>query len=149
MRSILFASIFFLSACVTQQKQADRAHRFFRENPYALASLCANQYPVRNEYKPGAEQIRIDTITTEVPLLPCPPQNRFYKCPPNTKITQRIMRTDTLFRENTARVAKLSMQLEHCAQKAFLAEELAKKLGWGLSLLGLGFLALVFMRLKV
>ena len=58
------------------------------------------------------------------------------------------MRTDTLFRENTARMAKLSMQLEHCAQRAFLAEGLAKKLGWGLSLLGLVFLALVFIRFK-
>ncbi|TXI14810.1 MAG: hypothetical protein E6Q66_04640 [Pedobacter sp.] len=152
MYRLFLASIFLISACATQQKHADRAHRFFRENPLALASLCADQYPVHNQYKPGTEHVHIDTITTEAPPLPCPPQNRFYKCPPSSKIVQRITRIDTLFRENTARVVQLRTQLEQCTQKALLAKIIAKKLTWWFSsvtLVGLGFLAFVFMRFRI
>lgn len=143
----LFAISFLLCACSSQKNYADRAYRFFRENPMQLASLCADKYPVRGDYRLGEEQIRTDTIVSEVAVLPRL-ENRFYKCPPNTKVVQRVRRVDTLFLENTARVAHLSAQLEQCKQKTFFAQELSKKLGWALAFVGLGFLSFVFIQFK-
>ena len=151
---VIFAVLFLFSSCASQQKQAERAYRFFRVHPQALATLCARQYPVRKEYKTGSEIIQVDTITSEGIQVPGLPQasskNSFYKCPPNTKIIQRVTRIDTVFAENTALVAQLSTQLEECTRKALQSEDLAKKLGWGILLVVAFFFAfyLCFIKTK-
>jgi len=134
-----------IGACSTQQRQAEGAYRFFRAHPLQLATLCADQYPVRSEYKRGAETIRTDTLFMQnEQIIPCPPpaagqKNSFVKCPPHTQVIQRISRTDTLFRENTARVSQLSTQLEQCRAQVVIFRKIIRQAAWLTFILVLGF----------
>jgi hypothetical protein len=148
MRSIVFMFLLsLLSSCASQQKQADGAYRFFRQHPAHLARLCADQFPVREHWIGGKEIIQTDTLHVAGEIVPCPPSNEdktgFIRCPGSKTIIQKVLKTDTLVRENSARIAQLMGELQASQHQGALYHRLAKKLGWillGVLLLGIGYL---------
>lgn len=111
-----------LISCATQQKKEDRSYRFFRENPAKLATLCADQYPVKDSISPGKEIVTHDTVKVAGIVIPCPQptinpgtgktEPGSVQCPPAKTITNTITKRDTIFQENTARIADLLYKLE-------------------------------------
>ncbi|MFN8406768.1 MAG: hypothetical protein U0X71_04735 [Sphingobacteriaceae bacterium] len=133
MRNALYIIyVLLLSSCASQQKQADRAYRFFRQNPTNLAKLCADQYPVKEQWIAGKEIIQIDTIRLADEKVPCPTlgnqKTAFIRCPGAKTIVQKIHRTDTLFRENTARITDISNQLNETKMELAITKRRTKLL---------------------
>lgn len=115
-KTSLFVSIVLLSSCASrQQKAAD----FFHQNPNQLAEVCADLFPIKERIILGKETTKTDTVQQAGMLLPCPPADGkktvFISCPGTKKVTQATTRTDTIIKENTARIAELSGRLFNTA----------------------------------
>lgn len=112
----LFVPILLLSSCASRQQ---KAANFFRQNPNQLAEVCADLFPIRERVIPGALITKTDTTTLAGIILPCPPADGektvFISCPGTKKVTQVTTRTDTVIKENTARIAELSGRLFNTA----------------------------------
>lgn len=127
--TILLSLVFMLIlnlGCNLQQKREDRAYRFFREHPAKLAELCANEYPPKDSISPGKEILITDTLKVPGDSIPCPPvpgqKPVFVKCPEQKTITNTRTKTDTIFRENTARVASLNAKLQEANTKLAICD---------------------------
>lgn len=108
----LLISILLLSACASRK---EKAAAFFRQNPGQIAVLCADAFPIKERLISGKEIIQMDTAKTAALLVPCPPhygqKTAFISCPGSKVVTRKVFRTDTLIKENTARISYLSDQL--------------------------------------
>ena len=150
----IIAVMFFLSvlaSCTTERK----AVNYFNKHPELSAKFCGDAYPVKSEYKPGETIIKRDTVIVSSDSVLCPPAGEkganseskpvYVKCPPNKTITQTIFRTDTLIKENTAKLESLRYDLAKVqADNAGLKKD-KKALVWTVVILGLfGFLELIY-----
>lgn len=146
MRALLTitAAILLLSSCVSVQKKRSRAHDFFRDHPTELAELCADKFPPSIEYRPGKPVIKSDTtiITDTVTIRVDCPDGTQVDCPParNIIIRDTMFVTDTIYKENTARIEELLLKAErserlHIVEQALRqeAESRASKRGWALA----------------
>lgn len=115
-----------LYGCASQQTKIDRASKLLRANNSQLASLCAEQFPIRERFISGKEVIKADTISMTGTHVPCPsfPDRElfFVKCPDGKNIIKTVTKTDTLERENTAKVVDLSNRLEKEQDQRNIAE---------------------------
>ena len=109
MKNLLF--LLLLSSCVTPKKAVDILSR--PKNEPQLAALCATKYPVRDSIIKGDSVIRFDTLwETFIDTLISEPQViTETRIVPKT-VTKWITRTDTIIRENTAKVSVLNSQIE-------------------------------------
>jgi hypothetical protein len=126
MKYILISLLTLLFGCASQQTKIDRASRLLRANNGQLASLCAEQFPIRERFISGKEIIKADTINVAGIHVPCPalPDQEpvFVKCPDGKKIIKTVYKTDTLERENTAKIVYLSTRLEKEQDRRNIAE---------------------------
>jgi hypothetical protein len=126
MKYILLSLLTLLFGCASQQTRIDRASRLLRANNGQLASLCAEQFPIRERFISGKEIIKADTISVAGIHVPCPalPDQEpvFVKCPDGKKIIKTVTKTDTIERENTAKIAYLSTKLEKEQDRRNIAE---------------------------
>lgn len=147
---IIATGIILLSGCVSVKKQRSRAYEFFREHPAELAELCGDKFPTRIEYRPGKTEILIskDTIYTKGDTVYFPTEptidpetgertRPFVICPDLGIITERWLRTDSLFQASTAREEQYRLQSERdsrlLAVKSYQlveAEKKSKRRGW-------------------
>ena len=114
-RYISICLLALLCSCATQKTKTDRAINALRSNQAQLASLCAEQFPIKERVIVGKEIIKVDTIQLAGIEIPCPdsPDQKpvFVRCPDVKKITKTIFKTDTIERENTARIVSISNRL--------------------------------------
>jgi hypothetical protein len=110
MKNLLF--LLLLTSCVTPKKAVDVLSRPKNE-PY-LASICAEKYPVKDSIIKGDSIVRFDTLweTFTDTLISEPKVITETRIVPKT-VTKWITRTDTIIRENTAKVAVLGSQIEN------------------------------------
>ena len=108
MKNLLFLLII-LTGCATQKK----ADKFYAKHPELLALKCATTYPVKDSIIKGDSVVHFDTLwETYTDTLISEPQVIIEtKIVPKT-VTKWISRTDTIIRENTARVSFLNSQIE-------------------------------------
>ena len=101
-----------LFGCATQKK----AEKYYKKHPVELAKECAEKYPVTEKYLPGDTIINYDTlwgIEYRTDTLKSEPQviteTKTIQVP--KIVTKWVRVTDTIVRENTARVAVLGSQI--------------------------------------
>ena len=110
MKNLLF--LLLLSSCVTPKKAVDVLSR--PKNEPVLSELCAYRYPVRDSIIRGDSVIRFDTLweTYTDTLISEPQVITETKIVPKS-VTKWVTRTDTIVRENTAKVSVLGSQIEN------------------------------------
>ena len=108
MKYLLILLIF--TGCYSPKKAVDVLSR--PKNEPVLSELCSVRYPVRDSIIKGDSVIRFDTLwETYTDTLISEPQVIIEtKIVPKT-VTKWVTRTDTIVRENTARVAVLGSQI--------------------------------------
>ncbi len=140
-----------LTGCAGYRKQQQRAERFYKLYPLQLAGLCAQAFPIKQEFKPGRDTLlQTDTLQLAV------------NCPPSAKDTviftrylqQTKLRVDTLYRTRTAIEDSLRTQVLILAQTQTAAEQqkealMAKSRGLFWLAIGLGGMMLFLMVLFV
>lgn len=94
-----------LAGCMTTQKATD-----FLQKKGALASICADAYPVRDSLE-IRERLHLDTIThtkteyaTDTIYVQGEPVIIKAKCPPSQTITKTVYRDSIHYVENTAKL---------------------------------------------
>lgn len=126
MKYILLGLPILLFGCASRQAKIDRASKLLRANHIQLASLCAEQFPIRERFISGKEIVKTDTFSMAGAQMPCPSlpnqASVFVKCPDGQKVIKTVTKTDTIERENTARVAHLSNRLEKEQDQRNVAE---------------------------
>lgn len=113
-----FIAILIASGCSTFNKQKSKAEQFYQRYPNELARVCADAFPVKEKLIPGKETVKHDTTLVAGPEIKCPPaadgKQTTLHCPPTKNITHYVYRTDTLIKENTARVDQYRQDLLTC-----------------------------------
>jgi len=142
-------ALLLLSSCMSTEKATG-----YLKKKGALAGLCAEEYPVRESYKPGKPVIVRDTVEKEGKVMECPETidkatGKAYRpkvqCPPQKVVRETVSRTDIIYQENTALVKAQAQELQGLKEKLRIAEEQAAgRLIWVLVLTGL--LVLVLLR---
>lgn len=113
-----------LQSCTTERKVLN----YLSKNPLLGATFCATKYPIKTDYIKGKDSLRIDTITIKGDSVICPPNTvaTKVKCP-DAKILERWnYRTDTLIKENTARLDSLQI-IYITKDKEYQKEKIAKE----------------------
>lgn len=99
-----------LVSCLTPR---ERIYRAAKKDPLVLAEICADEYPVRTEFREG----RIDTLIQTDTVREVRTEIRTVKGKPDTVLVDSetiyrfIRKTDTLFQENTALADSLRLAL--------------------------------------
>lgn len=115
--AVIATFLILLSSCNTLKKKEDNAYRFFRENPGKLAVVCKDAFPNTQKTVQGKNTIvtKHDTIIKPGIVIPCPVvtghKRDSVKCPDQRIIYIDKLRVDTVYIENTARVADLQFKL--------------------------------------
>lgn len=115
---------------------------------------CAKRYPVKETFIHGKDYFHTDTLKGDCVIVNCDPIILKAKCPPTLTITKTINRTDTIVKENSAKLALLDRQRDEAIQTSKdclklaqnsleAAKKLNKQLKWSL-FLNFGFLIFVF-----
>jgi hypothetical protein len=86
--------------CTTQKK----AVRWMNEHPVVLAELCNDQYPVKETFVKGQTIYETDTLIEPGLIIQADPILLKVKCPPSKTIKVIERRTDTIMKENTAKL---------------------------------------------
>lgn len=101
-----------LTSCATLEKRISKAKVLAYEHPKEFAGFCSDAFPVKEKYIKGKDSLRIDTVTEEkivkVPVII--KGDTIYvdaKCPQSKVVTNTVYRTDTLVKENTAKITAL------------------------------------------
>lgn len=100
------------SCKVSEQKKIDKAKIVALNHPNEFAQICAQLFPVRESFIKGKDSIVRDTLYEEkvvkVPVV-VKGDTIFVdaKCPKTKTLTNTVYRTDTLFKENTAKLKAL------------------------------------------
>lgn len=139
---LLLLAALMLGSCMTERKRSDIFHRYAREHRSEVLKYCP---PVKEQVKPGKPDTVLvrDTVKVKVPYaVPGTTDTIWVECPETETIYQYIDRTDTLYRENTAELERLTLEredyLKQIAAEAALreaAEQRAKnRLYWVIGL---------------
>lgn len=93
---VLFGSLLFVTACLSQKKREDITYRFLREHPKVLSDLAAIHFPVTP--KPGVPIIVRDTVVYhQVDTLPIIKDSvRVVRVETIKEIINNIYTTDTI-----------------------------------------------------
>lgn len=115
--------LIFLASCSTAKRTArkiEKAKAVAIANPGAFAGICAVLFPVRDSLIKGDTVTRIDTVTN-IELVPdtvlVGDTVVITKTLPGKTITRTITVTDTIIKENTARVEAIRLQLNEATDK--------------------------------
>ncbi|TAN17246.1 MAG: hypothetical protein EPN37_07270 [Chitinophagaceae bacterium] len=156
---IIIVFSFFTFGCTTQRK----AVSYMNNHAFQGAQYCASAFPVRDSviYKEGQTKVvsHIDTIQGKV--IGCPnyfdqPTKTIYvKCPPSTRRTDTIYRTDTIMsiRENTAQISALTIERDKYSTELKQAENGRSKwrewflISWGV--VAFVFAGITLLKLKI
>lgn len=116
-RFVIFFSITIMamallnSGCTTAKK----ATRYMHEHPEVAAEVCAEMFPVKDTVIKGDSIVVTDTLWGQEIVRDSVTVNdtvRITTTLPGKTITKTVRVTDTIVRENTARVATLENQLK-------------------------------------
>lgn len=124
MKNLLLLLIIFAS-CTTPQKAVDVLSR--PKNEPTAAKFCAEKFPVLEYYVTGDTLVKIDTLwglVTDTIETKDTVSRVVTKVEPKV-ITKTILRVDTAYKENTAKVVFLSSQI---TKQAKLIYSLNRKL---------------------
>jgi hypothetical protein len=98
------------------------------------ANECSNRYPIKEKIVKGETIYYTDTIIEPGLIIQADPILLKVKCPDSKTITKTITRTDTIIKENTAKLKALErdyntiyIQLSKEQEKRLTAEETAQK----------------------
>jgi gamma-glutamylcyclotransferase (GGCT)/AIG2-like uncharacterized protein YtfP len=142
-----------LCSCSTLEKKISKAKVIAYENPKSFAEFCATTFPVTEKLIKGKDSLRVDTLIEEkvvkVPVYI--DGDTIYvaaKCPKNKTIVNTVYRTDTLVKENTAKLDDLRQsydKLDKSYKELLISKEKSDnkavaRLYW---ILGLGLLAVM------
>ena len=116
---LFFISILLFSSCMTLNK----AKQKMRDNPVALAEMCALHFPTTDKFIKGdpviqtKEVVRVDTVTVEV-------DGKAIKvaCPECRSKTETITVTDTIIRLDEASLFVLLSQVNDLTIKGAVSE---------------------------
>lgn len=103
-------SLLVLGSCMTPKK----AIKVLNKHGFVAAKYCADTFPVDTSFKKGEPVINTDTLFLKPDSVICKPTDTPYytPCPPNKAVIQRIYRTDTLIKLNTALVGALKGRID-------------------------------------
>lgn len=114
MKNLLF--LLLLTSCVTPKKAVDVLSR--PKNEPTAAKFCADKFPVQEYYVTGDTLVKIDTLwglVTDTIETKDTVYRVVTKVEPKV-ITKTILRVDTAYKENTAKVVFLSSQITKQAE---------------------------------
>ena len=97
--------------CISEKKARFKAEQFYKDHPKELAQTCAKKFPIHSQYIEGITIVRKNTTIEKGILLDCPEQQKTLCYPDSKTIYIKTVRVDTVVKENTAKVAMLSNQL--------------------------------------
>jgi len=107
---IYFSIVFGVTSCTTERK----AIKFLNKHPLVAADYCASKYPVVPTYIKGKDSIIEKTVEVKGDSIPCPPNEKGevvkVKCPDAKLVYQNVYRTDTITKENTAKLSALQLR---------------------------------------
>lgn len=123
-----------LTGCATQQsvnkkvhRKAEKAKKYLKDN-YLLPKICAEEFPIKTEYIKGDSIVHFDTLYVDGVIYDTVVLNDtvyITRSLPGKVINKTIRITDTVVKENTARVAALQIEIDALnAQKAVLELQL-------------------------
>ncbi len=114
---LVFFSLFLLvfSGCKTTERGA---RDYFTRHPYQFADLSAQFFPPGTKYIPGDPILMPgDTVLVAGDSIPCPDKKEGsmtpvkVKCPDSKFVHDTVMRVDTFYRENTAKIEAQAIEL--------------------------------------
>lgn len=121
MTYIIVMMLVAIGGCSTPQsinkrvhRKAEKAKAFLKEN-YLLPKICADEFPVKTEYIKGDSVVHFDTLYVEGIIYDTVTQNDtvyITRSLPGKVINKTIYRTDTLVKENTARIAAMQIEID-------------------------------------
>lgn len=107
---LIYLVIMILVLIASSCNMEKQAIKFYALHPEKFAQKCADAFPVNERVVPGKPEVRTDTVYQKPDSVPCP-DGKKVPCPAcKSKNTYTTVR-DTVFRENTAKVASLDLQL--------------------------------------
>lgn len=106
-----------LQSCVTERK----VEKYLKKNPLFASEWCGNKYPVKEKFIKGKDSIVEKTVTVKGDSIPCPPNEKGevvkVKCPDQKIVYQNVYKTDTIERENTAKLSALQIRYNDLYKK--------------------------------
>lgn len=151
---IYFIIVFGVTSCTTERK----AIKFLDKHPLVAADYCAGKYPVVPTYIKGKDSVIEKTVTVKGDSIPCPPNEKGevvkVKCPDAKVITRDVYRTDTITKENTAKLGALQIRYndldkQHAIQGGKLIREEKSANSWMWRFIGLAGIVGVYVLLRV
>lgn len=111
--------------CASIEKQHYKSTKFFLNNKYKLAELCASEFPSVPKYIKGDEVVKYDTIINPIEVFVDCPDGTKAECPKQNTITKEVFRTDTIVKPDTAREDVLRQEINKLnASNVLLTEKL-------------------------
>jgi PBP1b-binding outer membrane lipoprotein LpoB len=157
---ILFILGMLQSCKVSEQKKIDKAKIVAINHPNDFASICSQLFPVKESFIKGKDSIRTDTVTktntvTVTRVIKGDTVRVDVECPKEKVITRYVNRTDTVIKENTAKLE--AVQIEFSKQNSLLnktADELTEaknasnKKNWWIGAFAFLFIGAIFVMWK-
>lgn len=147
-----------LQSCVTQRK----VEKYLNNNPLFASEWCGTKYPVKERLIKGKDSIIEKTVEVKGDSVDCPPQVKGndtirvkVKCPDQKIVYHNVYRTDTVEKENTAKLNALQLRYNELVKNYAVekdnrleAEYDAKKwMWWFIGLVGIVGIG-ILMKLK-
>lgn len=128
---IYFIIVFGVTSCTTERK----AIKYFDKHQLVAADYCASKYPVIPTYIKGKDSIIEKTVEVKGDSIPCPPNEKGevvkVKCPDAKLVYQERWRTDTVVKENTAKLSALQLRYNDLdKQHAIQSDKLSEARKW-------------------
>lgn len=103
------------------EKKINKAKVVAYEYPSEFSEFCSKAFPIIPTYVKGKDSIIERTVTVKGDSIPCPENAKgevmYVKCP-DAKIQYKdVFRTDTIVKENTAKVVYLEAKVEATEDK--------------------------------
>ena len=147
---IYFIIVFGVASCTTERK----AIKFLNKHPFVAADYCANKFPVIPTYIKGKDSIIEKTVEVKGDSIPYPPNEKGevikVKCPDAKVVTRDVYRTDTITKENTAKLSALQQRYNNLdKQYAITKDKLTDARKWRVRFFLLAGLVGVYVFLKL
>lgn len=147
---IYFIIVFGVTSCTTERK----AIKYLDKHPLVAADYCASKYPVVPTYIKGKDSIIEKTVEVKGDSIPCPPNEKGevikVKCPDAKLVYQNVYRTDTITKENTAKLSALQIRYNDLdKQHAIQSDKLIRANKWRAWFFVLAVLVGVYVVLKL
>ena len=112
-----------LQSCVTERK----VEKYLKKNPLFASEWCAEKYPVKEKFIKGKDSIIEKTVEVKGDSIPCPPNEKGevvkVKCPDQKIVYQNVYRTDTVEKENTAKLDYYKLAIQDLNSKYILEKK--------------------------